>query len=116
MFFFSPMSEKNYNLQYVSLLDFVEEKLQRHRVLPFLLECFVSLVEKSVTYCIEYYHRNIVLLKGMAMSLLRFPIGIALNFKGAWEMTQCSCCSSCAGHANYFKPRRKLTHGSYKWR
>jgi hypothetical protein len=68
MFFFS-MSEKNYNLQYVSLLDLVDEKLQRHRVLSFLLGCFVSFVEKRVTYCIEYYHRNIVLFKGMAMSV-----------------------------------------------
>ena len=106
------MSEKNYNLQYISLLDLVEEKLQRRRVLSFLLGCFVSFVEKRVTYCIEYYHRNIVLFKGMAMSVFRFTIGIALNFKGAWEMTQCSCCISCTGRTNYFKPQRKLTHDS----
>jgi hypothetical protein len=66
MFFFS-MSEKNYKLQYISLLDLVEEKLQRHHVFSFLLGCFFSFVEKRVTYCIEYYHRNIVLFKGMAM-------------------------------------------------
>jgi hypothetical protein len=101
------MSEKNYNLQYVYLLDLVEEKLQQHRVFSFLLGCFVSFVEKRVTYCIEYYHRNIVLFKAMAMSVFQFTIGIAVSFKGVLEMTQCSCCNSCAGHTNYFKPQRK---------
>ena len=105
--FFVSMSEKNYNLQYVSLLDLVKVMLQWHHVFSFFLGCFVSFVEKRVTYCIECYHRNIVLFKGMAMSVFQFTIGIALNFKGTWEMTQCSCCSSCAGHTNYFKPQRK---------
>ena len=73
----------------------------------FFLGVLFPLLRKRVTCCIEYYHRSIVLFKGMAMSVFQFTIGIALNFEDTWEMTQCSCCTSCAGHTNYFEPQKK---------
>ena len=61
------MSVKNYNLQYISLLDLVKVKFQHRHVFTFLLVYFFSFIEKKVTYYIEYYHKNIILFKGMAI-------------------------------------------------
>jgi hypothetical protein len=77
------MSVKNYNLQYISLLDLVKVKFQHRHVFTFLLVYFFSFIEKKVTYYIEYYHKNIILFKGMAISEFEFTIGIDVNFKAA---------------------------------